>query len=65
LAAIETRDNQIDYSSIHVIKKPGPDFDYVLKQYREVVPRSGSLDPIVKLATVFLEDDFNYTVTVS
>jgi hypothetical protein len=67
LVAIETSDNQIDFNGIHITKRPPTSFEYELRQYREVVPRFDTIDPIKQFVTIFTIQnglDFNYACAI-
>ena len=52
IVAMETDDNQIDFSSIAPLEVGTPKFSYTLKQQRELVLRDVNLDSIQKFAFI-------------
>jgi hypothetical protein len=53
LVPMETLDNQIDFNTLELLKKPpGEDFEYSFKQFREVVPRNDRFDPVTRFSCV-------------
>ncbi len=65
LVVLESRDNQLDFNSLHLKSPPGArDFGFTFKQYREVVPRNIKYDPIIKFECVFDDSQFNYAIVL-
>lgn len=62
---METTDNQLDFSSLHLINFGDKDnFKYSFKQCREVVPREVKVDPIIKVSYIIDKENIFYGIAL-
>ncbi|MFS8160119.1 MAG: hypothetical protein ACMG6E_07900 [Candidatus Roizmanbacteria bacterium] len=64
IIAMETPDNQLDFSSLVLTNFEKEGFTFVFKQCREVVPREVKMDPIYKVAFILDKQNFFYGVAL-
>jgi hypothetical protein len=50
--AIETYDNQLDFNLLVLQQKPSEGLKYQFRQFREIMPRKDTFDPIQKVVVV-------------